>query len=202
MIVLQSTPQKLPTLDSTSELSPPFIAAQGLEEKQLSSDAHSSPRGQGVLFSQFCACCSYVFPQKLVFTVGNVDGDEEAAEADGDEVDDTGDDVMASSSLLSALGSSVGNLDEVVNVEEEDDGDVDCVTSSSLSVFGCIEGDFDDNTVGGVDCVTCSSISAFGCSEEIGCVDQYDMDQLLIIQKMHSDKLKHKQTYFRTRSFG
>lgn len=175
MIVLQSTPQKLPTFDSTSELSPPFIAAQGLEEKQLSSDAHSSPRGQGVLFSQFCACCSYVFPQKLVFTVGNLDGDEEAAETDGDEVDETGDDVMASSSLLSALGSSVGNLDEVVNVEEEDDGDVDCVTSSSLSVFGCIEGDFDDNTVGGVDCVTCSSISAFGCSEEIGCVDQYDL---------------------------
>ena len=59
-----------------------------------------------------------------------MDGDEEAAEADGDEVDETGDDVMASSSLLSALGSSVGNLDEVVNVEEEDDGDVDCVTSS------------------------------------------------------------------------
>ena len=130
MIVFQSVPQKFPTFDSNSALSPPFSTAQGLEEKQLSSDAHSSPRGQGVLFSQFCACCSYVFPQKLVFTVGNVDGDEEAAEADGDEVDETGDDVMASSSLLSALGSSVGNLDEVVNVEEEDDGDVDCVTSS------------------------------------------------------------------------
>lgn len=86
MIVCQSTPQKLPTFDSTSALSPSVSAAHGLDEKQLSSGAHSSPRGQGVLFSQFCACCSYEVPQKFVFTIGAKDGDKDAAKSDGDRV--------------------------------------------------------------------------------------------------------------------
>lgn len=137
MIVCQSTPQKLPTFDSTSALSPSVSAAQGLEEKQLSSGAHSSPRGQGVLFSQFCACCSYEVPQKFVFTIGAKDGDKDAAKSDGDRVSGKfGDavtdwDVFVSSSML---GCNVCVV-EVVN----DGGGVgrsDSVASSVLFMLG------------------------------------------------------------------
>lgn len=127
IIVCQSTPQKFPTFDSTSALSAPVSVAQGLEEKQLSSGPHSSPPGQGVLFSQFCAWSSYVFPQKFVFTVGTLEGDKDAAgtlEGDKDAAISDGDKVGDK-----LLGNIV-------------DGWVDFVSSSLLAAGGR-EGDSD-----------------------------------------------------------
>jgi hypothetical protein len=167
IIVLQSVPQKFPTFDSPSALASSFSVAQGLEEKQLSSGAHSSPRGQGVLFSQFCAWSSHVIPQKFVLTDGVLDGDKDAAKSDGDDVDDKlGDDVVAgwvdsvSNSSLATLGCSVGDDGCATSSSlpvlgfNVSDGRVDIVTSSLFSPLGCNDvGELDDAVVGGVDCV-------------------------------------------------
>lgn len=50
------------------------VDAQGLPWKQLSPGAHSSPLGQGKLFSQSFACSAQDTPQKLVLIVGDLDG--------------------------------------------------------------------------------------------------------------------------------
>lgn len=71
-----SVPQKLPTFDSASLPSWPLnMAVQGLPLKHCSPGAHSSPRGQGVLFAQSLLCSAQEVPQKFVLITGDFVGD-------------------------------------------------------------------------------------------------------------------------------
>lgn len=177
--VFQSAPQKCPIFDSATAFSSPLGAPQGLFEKQLSSVAHSSPRGQGVLVSQFLACSSHVVPQKFVLTVGILDGDNDDVESDGDEViGKLGDDVAdwvdcVTSSILPVLGCNVGELDDDV-IDE-----VVCVTSSLLYVLGCNVGEFDDDVIDEIVCVTSSLLFVLGCNVVKLDVDRVDCVTML-----------------------